>query len=259
MRHFAIAYGAAAYLIFFAVFLYMFFFLAGLPVPKTIDSGVIAPFGTAVAINLALLILFGLQHSVMARPTFKALWTRIVPEPIERSTYVLVSSLVLAFIMWQWQPMPGTVWQVTNGVAAGIVWTVYVLGWLLVLVSTFAIDHFDLFGLRQVFNFFHRQPPASPEFKEGWLYRLVRHPLMLGFVIVFWAAPVMSEGRLLFAAGMTLYILIALNFEERDLAVTLGNQYREYQTRVPMLVPFARRPSESKASSERPGKESGAP
>jgi methanethiol S-methyltransferase len=240
-RLLAFLYGVIAYFIFFGTFLYLIGFVGGLVVPKTIDSGETAPFGTAIAINLALIALFGIQHTVMARPGFKAWWTKMVPRPVERSTYVLIASLILIVMMWQWRPMTGTVWLVENEIGAAIIWAFFAAGWLLVLGSTFAIDHFDLFGLRQVFRNLRGQDQAPVDYKESWFYRFVRHPLMLGFLIAFWAAPHMTVGHLLFAAGFTVYILIALQYEERDLVAAHGDRYKDYQRRVSMLIPYRKK------------------
>lgn len=237
-RFVAFLYGVIAYFIFFGTFLYLIGFVGGLLVPKTIDSGPATPAGTAAAINLALIALFGIQHTVMARPAFKAWWTKIVPRPVERSTYVLIASAILILLMWQWRPMPETVWRVENEIGIAVLYGIFALGWLLVLASTFAIDHFDLFGLRQVFRNLRGQEQAPVEYKEAWFYKIVRHPLMLGFLIAFWAIPHMTVGHLLFAAGMTAYILIALQFEERDLVAAHGADYQDYRQRVSMLIPY---------------------
>ncbi len=234
----ALLYGALAYLLFLVTFLYALGFVANVAVPKGIDDGEAGPLGAALLINMLLLAAFAIQHSVMARPGFKDWWTRIVPKSVERSTYVLVSSLLLILLFWQWRSMPDAVWSVEDQVWSLVIWIVFALGWLLVLLSTFIIDHFDLFGLRQVFlNFRGKEPPAS-DFKVSLFYKLVRHPLLLGWVIAFWAHPQMTEGHLLFAVVTTAYILIAIKFEERDLVADFGNSYRDYQGRVPMLIPF---------------------
>ncbi|PWE17812.1 hypothetical protein DDZ18_09185 [Marinicauda salina] len=234
-------YGVIAYALFFVTFLYAIGFVGNYVVPKSIDSGATAPFTISLVVNLALMSLFAIQHSVMARPGFKRWWTRIVPPSMERSTYVLLSSLVLALLFWLWRPMPGVVWQV-EGVAAMALTALFFLGWGVVLINSYAIDHFELFGLRQVFDFFRGRSFEPPGFKENLLYKLVRHPLMLGFIIAFWATPVMSVGHLLFAVVTTAYILVALQFEERDLIGYLGGRYRDYQQRVPMLIPFVKFP-----------------
>lgn len=241
-RFLSLLYGTAAYVAFLAVFLYAIAFVAGIGVPKHIDSGTTGSVLAAVGINLALLSLFAVQHSVMARPAFKRWWTRFVPTPIERSTFVLASSLVLALLFWQWRPLPMPVWDFQGTVTGYVLLGVSALGWMLVLLSTFAINHFDLFGLRQVWLHARQRPLVEGPFVTRAFYRIVRHPLMLGFLIAFWAAPTMSLGHLLFAMVTTGYILIAVKFlEERDLVAQHGETYREYQRRVPMLLPVPRR------------------
>jgi len=233
------AYGLAAYLLFVAAFLYAIGFVADLPlVPKGIDDGPATTLGQAVTINTLLLLLFAVQHNVMARPWFKEWWTRLVPPPIERSTYVALASLILMLLYWQWRPIPDRVWQVDNSWGRGVLWALYAAGWGIVLASSFVIDHFELFGLKQVWRHLRDQPLVTAPFSERLLYRWVRHPLMLGFIIAFWSAPTMSMGRLLFAAVTTIWILIAIQIEERDLAHFLGAPYREYRARTPMLVPL---------------------
>lgn len=230
-------YGTVAYVLFLAVFLYVIGFVTGLVVPKGIDDGLQGAVGLAVVIDLGLVVLFGLQHSVMARPGFKRWGTRVVPPVVERSTYVLASSAALALLMWAWRPLGAVVWHVeATGLRAGL-YGVGFAGWALVLASTFQIDHFDLFGLRQVLRHQLGRPPVQPRFRTPLLYRWVRHPLMLGLLVAFWAAPTMSVGHLLFAAAMTLYIGIGVRFEERDLTRQLGDDYRRYQQQVPRLVP----------------------
>jgi protein-S-isoprenylcysteine O-methyltransferase Ste14 len=210
-------------------------------VPKAINDGILAPTGTAIAINCALLALFGLQHSIMARPGFKRWWTTIVPAPIERSTYVLLASLILLLLFWQWRPITSSVWHVEAQWARMLLIGVSLLGWLLVLYGTFVIDHFDLFGLRQSYLYLIGRPYAHPPFVERALYRVVRHPLMLGFIIAFWSTPDMTGGHLLFALVTTLYILVAIQFEERDLLQILGEDYRRYRLRTSMLLPLWKR------------------
>lgn len=231
-------YGLVAYLLFFAAILYGIGFVANLIVPKGIDGGELAPLSIAIVVNLLLLLLFAIQHNIMARPWFKDWWTEYVPRPIERSTYVTASSLILLLLYWQWRPMPAIVWHVENSLGRCVLWIFYFTGWALVFASSFAIDHFELVGLRQVWNHFVGREPAPPAFSERFLYHWVRHPLMLGFIIAFWAAPTMSEGRLLFAAVTTIWILIAIQMEERDLAASLGDPYRQYRQRTPMLLPW---------------------
>jgi protein-S-isoprenylcysteine O-methyltransferase Ste14 len=253
-RFLALIYGAACYAVFLATFLYAIAFVAGLGVPKHIDNGPTAPFLTALGIDLALLGLFAVQHSGMARPAFKRWWTQFVPPPIERSTYVLVSSLVLALLLWQWRPLSPLVWNVENEIARAALYGVSALGWLLLLSSTFLINHFDLFGLRQVWFHARRRKAMDEPFVTRAFYRIVRHPLMLGFLVAFWATPTMSLGHLLFALMTTGYILVAVKFlEERDLVALYGDTYRDYQRRVPMLLPWTkRRPVQSDDGGRKP-------
>ena len=241
-RVLTLLYGIAAYAVFLFVFVYAVGFISGVVVPKHVDSGVEIAWPLALAFNLGLLSLFAVQHSGMARPGFKRWWTRIVPAPIERSTFVLASSLVLLLLFWQWKPLPMPVWQVEDEIARGLMHALAALGWVLVLASTFLIDHFDMFGLRQTWRTaLGRGPSPEAPFVTRALYRVVRHPLMLGFLIAFWATPTMSAGHLLFALATTGYILIAVKYlEERDLVAHYGDTYREYQRRVPMLLPWRR-------------------
>lgn len=233
----AVVYGVVCYAIFFGTFLYAIGFVDGLLVPKTVDSGQTAPLIPALAINGALLAVFAVQHSLMARPAFKAWWTRFVPKPVERSTYVLLASLALALLFWQWRPLPQTIWSST-GLTADILWGLNLLGWAMVLTSTFLINHFELFGLRQVWAHFTGKPIPTTQFRTPLYYRAVRHPIYLGFAVAFWAAPVMSLGHLIFAIGATAYILVGIWFEERDLVAAFGDTYRTYQKKVSMLVPW---------------------
>ena len=192
----------------------------------------------AIVLNVALLSIFAVQHSIMARPGFKAWWTRIISKAVERSTFVLLTSLILALIFWKWQPMGDIVWSVENQIGVIALWTIFGIGWLVVLVSTFMINHFDLFGLTQVYDNFKGRESSPPKFMVLGLYKVVRHPIMLGFIIAFWATPVMTMGHLLFAAVTTAYILLSLSLlEERDLVAELGDAYTDYQSRVPMIFP----------------------
>lgn len=247
-RVLAVVYGIVCYLIFLATFLYAVAFVAGLG-PKHIDSGVTAPFASALTIDLALLGAFAAQHSGMARPAFKRWWTRLIPAPIERSTFVLASSLALILLFWQWRPLPLPLWQVDGDIPRAAVHALSALGWLLVLTGTFVINHFDLFGLHQVWVFAQRRNAPDAPFVTRAFYRVVRHPLMLGFLIAFWAAPTMSLGHFLFAAMTTGYILIAVKYlEERDLIAQYGETYRDYQRKVPMLLPWPRPRAEARTA-----------
>jgi methanethiol S-methyltransferase len=236
-------YGLAAYAFFLVTFLYAIGFVTGLVVPKTIDSGTVVPVAEALIVNLALLSIFAIQHSVMARPAFKRWWTKIIPSAAERPTYVLLATLALAAILAHWRPMPEIVWRVSEPQLAFALIGLSLAGWLLVLVATFMISHFELFGLRQVImNLLGRNIPPA-EFKTPGLYKLVRHPIYLGFVIAFWATPVMTVGHFLFAAVTTAYIFVGIFLEERDLIETFGDDYRRYRARVSMLIPFMRKSS----------------
>ena len=233
-------YGAACYTFFLITFLYVMGFLANLSfLPKTVDrADAVTPPLMAVLINGALLALFAVQHSVMARPAFKRAWTQVVPASLERSTYVLAATLAVALLLWQWRPITDVVWSVTSPTAVVTLYALQILGWSVVLIATFLINHFELFGLRQTFAALLGRVVPETEFHTPMLYKLVRHPLYLGFVIAFWSAPTMSVGHLLFAIGGTGYILVGIFFEERDLVAHFGQKYRDYQKRVPMLLPF---------------------
>ncbi|MFL6844271.1 MAG: methanethiol S-methyltransferase [Allosphingosinicella sp.] len=231
-------FGIAAYALFFATFLYLIAFVGNLPwVPLTVDRGGVAgPVGLALLVDVALIALFGVQHSVMARPGFKRGWTRIVPAPIERSLYVAAASLALILLFLFWRPIGGTVWSVANPTGAAILWALFGLGWLIVLVSTFLISHFELFGLVQVWGHARGVPASESAFRTPFLYRYVRHPIYSGFFLAFWAIPAMSLGHLLLAAGMSVYMLIGIRYEERDLGQSFPD-YQSYRERTGMLVP----------------------
>ena len=237
-RILGVLYGIVAYAAFLVAFLYAIGFVGGLVVPKHIDSGVAPGMAEALIVNLLLLSAFAVQHSVMARPWFKAAWTRIVPASVERSTYVLLSSLVLLLLYWQWRPMPSVMWNVADANGRMAIQGLFWLGWVIVLLSTFMINHFDLFGLRQVYFLWRGEASPQLPFVTRGFYRFVRHPIMVGFIIAFWAAPTMTLGHLVFAATTTAYILVALQFEEHDLMEMLGDAYRDYKKRVPMLIPW---------------------
>ncbi len=238
-RILALVYGVVSYLIFFVTFLYAIGFVGNLFVPKSIDTGSPAATVTrALILNVLLLSIFAIQHSVMARPEFKRMWTKIIPTAIERSTYVLLSSLALVLLFWQWRPMADVAWDVQNSVGRYVLLAVFALGWGMVLVSTYLINHFDLFGLRQVYLYSKSEEYTAVGFKEILLYKIVRHPIMLGFIIAFWATPRMTYGHLLFAAVTTVYILVAIQLEERDSSKMHGEEYEAYRKRVSMIVPM---------------------
>jgi protein-S-isoprenylcysteine O-methyltransferase Ste14 len=240
MRRAAVlAFGVVSYAVFFATFLYLVGFVANLVVPKSIDSGVAGPAGVAIVVNTLLLLAFGLQHSMMARPGFKAWWTRFVPQPIERSVYVLASSLALIALFVFWRPMPQLVWE-AEGVLASLLTIGLLSGVALVLISTFLIDHFDLFGLRQTWLHFRGHDYEEKRFATPLLYRWIRHPLYVGWFMTFWITPAMSVGHLLFALTMTSYVLVAIPMEERDLLRALGEPYRRWREHTPMFVPRIR-------------------
>ena len=234
-------YGVISYLLFFGTFLYAFGFVGNLLVPKSIDGAPQVPLAQAILINALLLSVFALQHSIMARPAFKTWWTKIIPEPAERSTYVLLSSLCLILLVWQWQPMGGFIWRVEEPVAKTILTVLFITGWLIVLWSTFMINHFDLFGLRQTWFYFLGKKYEPLRFRIPFFYKYVRHPLYLGWLIAFWATPVMSAAHLLFAAITTGYILTAIKFEEKDLITHFGEKYSNYKRLVPKIIPFTKK------------------
>jgi protein-S-isoprenylcysteine O-methyltransferase Ste14 len=238
MRFVSLAYGVLVYAFFLATFSYAIAFVGNFLVPKTIDSGPASGLAEALLVNLALLAVFALQHSIMARKSFKRWWTQFVPPAVERSTYVLAATLALALLLWQWRPIAEPVlWRVENPAAVAAIWTVFCLGWGILLLATFLINHFELFGLRQVFSFLVGRDIPEAEFRTPLIYRYVRHPIYLGFLLGFWAAPVMTAGHLFFAAGATGYILVGIWFEERDLIAQFGEQYRRYRDQVGMLIP----------------------
>jgi protein-S-isoprenylcysteine O-methyltransferase Ste14 len=239
-RIIAFLYGVVAYVVFFVTFLYAIGFVEGRVVPKTIDSGSTEPTAQALIVNLVLMSIFAIQHSVMARPQFKQWWTRFVPPSVERATYVLLASLALALLLWQWQPMPTPVWQITDVHLAMALTCLSFVGWLIVLTSTFLINHFELFGLHQVANNLVGREMPSPRFRTPLFYHFVRHPIYLGFIVAFWAAPIMTAGHLLFAAVTTTYIFVGIWLEERDLIDVFGDEYRRYRQRVSMLLPWRR-------------------
>ena len=234
-------YGIAAYAFFLVTFLYAIGFVTGVAVPKTIDSGAVMPLVEAVVVNLILLTIFALQHSIMARKPFKQWLTRFIAEPLERPTYVLLATASLALLVWQWRPMPEVVWQVTNPAAASVLLGLSLSGFVIVLLSSFMINHFELFGLQQVLYNLTGKTIAPATFKTPGFYKLVRHPIYFGFMVGFWVTPVMTQGHLLFAAVTTAYILVGIWLEERDLVAVFGDQYRRYRQQVGMLVPFWRK------------------
>jgi protein-S-isoprenylcysteine O-methyltransferase Ste14 len=243
-------YGIFCYLVFFATFLYAIAFLGDFGVPRTIDSGADGSIGLALTINAGLLALFALQHSIMARSWFKRVWTEIVPPAAERSTYVLFSSLSLILLFWQWRPMGGLVWQVNNELGRMAIYWIYAAGWMLLLIATFLINHFDLFGLRQVYLHYRRQEYTGLPFRAPGLYRFVRHPIYFSWLCIFWATPRMTVAHLVFALATTAYILIAIQLEERDLMRVYGDAYRRYKQQVPSILPvrFGRETSENRIS-----------
>ena len=240
-RVLAFVYGIVSYVIFFVTFLYAIGFVGNFIVPKSIDSGEPTLFSQALLINVLLLGLFAIQHSVMARPAFKRWWTQFVPQPVERSTYVLLASLALILLFWQWRPMTDVVWNVENPVGRYILWAIFFLGWVTVLVGTCLINHFDLFGLRQVYLYQRGEEYTNLTFRTPFLYKIVRHPIMLGFIIAFWSTPTMTIGHLIFAIVTTAYIVIAIQLEERDILRIHGTAYEEYRKQVSMLLPIPKK------------------
>jgi len=235
-RIFTFLYGAASYAAFLAVFLYAIGFIGNFAVPKSMDSPVTGPWPTALLIDLGLLFLFALQHSVMARPAFKRILTKFVPASAERSTYVLASGVALLFLFWRWRPLGGTVWDVQSELGKALLYCGYLFGWALVLLATVVINHFDLFGLRQVWRHLQGKPQSDLKFATPLLYRVVRHPLYVGWIVVFWSTPAMTITHLVFALVTTAYILVAIRFEERDL-MAAHSEYAQYRQQVPMIVP----------------------
>ncbi|MBI4115135.1 MAG: isoprenylcysteine carboxylmethyltransferase family protein [Candidatus Omnitrophica bacterium] len=233
-------YGVIGYFIFFATFAYFFLFIGNLWVPKTVDSGIPSDTTSSIFVNVLLIALFGIQHSVMARPTFKKWWTQFVPKPIERTTFVILTSLILILLYWKWQPIPNIIWNLDGTWLAPILWGFFWLGFLVVLLSSFTINHFDLFGLRQVWLYFRGRDYAMVPFKVTGFYKYVRNPLMLGFLIAMWVTPVMTVGHLIFALSFTIYIFIGIYFEERNIAEFLGEGYKVYRTQTSMILPSFR-------------------
>ena len=245
-RIFTFLYGTASYLVFLATFIYAIGFIGNFGVPKSLDAASSGPWQTALFVDLGLLSLFAVQHSVMARPAFKRVITGVVPAAMERSTYVLASSVALLLLFWQWHPLGGMLWQVQSRMGRVALYAACAFGWALVLLATFVINHFDLFGLRQVWRHLLGQPQAGLEFGTPFLYRIVRHPLYLGWLCAFWSTPLMTVTHLLFAAVTTAYILVALRFEERDL-MAVHPEYTEYRRQVPMIIPRLPRRAEFSA------------
>jgi len=242
-RFLSLVYGVVAYIAFVVTILYAIGFVTGVLVPKTLDTGAVVPVAEAILVNVLLMSLFAVQHSVMARKSFKQWWTKFVPPAIERSTYVLFASLALMLLFWQWRPMPAMLWQVSDTKLAMALTELSLVGWAVVFVSTFLINHFELFGLQQVALNMRGREAGELRLKSPLLYKVVRHPIYLGFLIAFWATPAMTAGHLLFASVTTVYIFVGIALEERDLIAVFGDEYRRYRERVGMLVPYRRRAS----------------
>lgn len=242
MKRFVVLfYGVICYVAFLGTLLYLIGFVNSVVVPRGLDTGQSAPLLAGTLVNLALVLVFAVQHTVMARPRFKAWWKRTLPEPIGRSTYVLLASLAFALMFWQWRATPETIWRVDEPALIHAIYALQAAGWGLALLSSFLINHFELFGLQQVYLHWRNRRPVPPRFRLPWLYQLVRHPLMLGFLVAFWSTPHMTQGHLVFTVAMTAYIFMGIHFEERDLVRTFGARYETYQRRTNMLVPVPRR------------------
>lgn len=250
-RILAVLYGIVCYLIFFATFLYAIAFVGNFRMPRSVDVGPPAPRVTALLIDAALLSIFAIQHSVMARQWFKRAWTKVVPPVIERSTYVLFASSALILLFWQWRPITNTVWNVPPGILANLLWAGFALGWGIVLLSTFLISHFELFGLSQVYAYFSQTTHQPPSFRTPFFYKAVRHPIYLGFTIAFWSTPHMTLGHLFFAFMCTAYMIVAIQFEERDMIKVHGERYVEYRRSVSMIVPMPPRSHAAPVSGSR--------
>jgi len=252
-RIMTLLYGAIVYLFFLVTFLYTIGFVEGIPGIKAIDTGPTDGVWTSLTVDVLLLGVFAVQHSVMARRGFKRWWTGFIPPAVERSTYVLAASLAVALLLWQWRSIPSIVWAVDNPSGRILLYLISALGWVTLLTSTFLINHFELFGLQQVFNYWRGARVEPAAFKTPALYKYVRHPLYLGFILAFWATPRMTQGHLLFAAATTAYIFVGIFFEERDLIAHFGDEYRRYRQRVPMILPFRRQGTNSRGPQRRPG------